>query len=105
MEKSIDEFQKKLSWDTHNYVLGASDGDELIGIAGLRRERGAKIHHTAVFATGPAAQTFSSFIDISLSTFLVSLALPGHPGAFALMVGYGRPVRSQELRRASSLCN
>ena len=59
MEKSIDEFQKKLSWDTHNYVLGAFDGDELIGIAGLdgdeligiaglRRERGAKIHHTAV---------------------------------------------------------
>ena len=36
MEKFIDEFQKKLSWDTHNYVLGASDGDELIGIAGLR---------------------------------------------------------------------
>jgi RimJ/RimL family protein N-acetyltransferase len=48
LEKSIDEFEKALSWDAHNYVLGAFDGDELIGIAGLRRERGRKIHHTAI---------------------------------------------------------
>src|SRR5882757_5432098 len=39
-EKSIDDFEKKLSWDSHNFILGAFDGDQLVGIAGLRRERG-----------------------------------------------------------------
>lgn len=50
LEKSIDDFQKKLGWDSYNFILGASDGsngDRLVGIAGLRRERGKKIHHTA----------------------------------------------------------
>ena len=75
MEKSIDEFQKKLTWDTHNYVLGAFDGDELIGIAGLRRERGAKIHHTAILwgiyviphyrARGIAKSLVKAILDIA----------------------------------------
>jgi RimJ/RimL family protein N-acetyltransferase len=31
--------------------LGAFDGDQLVGIAGLRRDRGKKIHHTAILYT------------------------------------------------------
>jgi ribosomal protein S18 acetylase RimI-like enzyme len=48
LERSTDEFKKKLVWDSHNYILGAFDGDHLVGIAGLRRERGQKVHHTAI---------------------------------------------------------
>lgn len=47
-EKSIDDFRKKLGWDSHDFILGAFDNDRLVGIAGLRRERGKKIHHTAI---------------------------------------------------------
>jgi hypothetical protein len=42
LDKSIDEFQKRRGWDLYNYILGAFDGDHLVGIAGLRRERGKK---------------------------------------------------------------
>jgi RimJ/RimL family protein N-acetyltransferase len=48
LERSIDDFKKKLRWDSHNIILGAFDGDQLVGIAGLRREPGKKTHHTAI---------------------------------------------------------
>ncbi len=48
LERPIDDFQKRLVWDLHNIVVGAFDGDQLVGIAGLRREHGKKIHHTAI---------------------------------------------------------
>jgi RimJ/RimL family protein N-acetyltransferase len=74
-EKSIDDFQKKLGWDSHNFILGAFDGDQLVGIAGLRRERGKKIHHTAILwgiyvtphyrARGIAKSLVKSILDIA----------------------------------------
>jgi len=39
LEKSTDDFEKKLGWDSYNFILGAFDGDRLVGIAGLRRHR------------------------------------------------------------------
>lgn len=74
-ERSIDEFQKKLAWDTHNFILGAFDGDQLVGIAGLRRDRGKKIHHTAILwgiyvtpsyrARGIAKSLVKAILDIA----------------------------------------
>lgn len=48
LERPVDEFQRKLVWDTYNFIVGAFDGDQLVGIVGLRRDRGKKIHHTGV---------------------------------------------------------
>ena len=75
LEKSIDDFRKKLGWDSHNFILGALDGDQLVGIAGLRRERGKKIHHTAILwgiyvnphyrARGIAKSLVKAILDIA----------------------------------------
>jgi ribosomal protein S18 acetylase RimI-like enzyme len=75
LERSIIEFQKQLIWDSHHYVLGAFDGDELVGTAGLRRERGAKIHHTAILwgvyvasqyrSRGVAKSLVSEILDVA----------------------------------------
>jgi RimJ/RimL family protein N-acetyltransferase len=74
-EKSIDDFEKKLSWDSYNFILGAFDGDQLVGIAGLRRDRGKKIHHTAILwgiyviphyrARGMAKSLVKAILDIA----------------------------------------
>jgi RimJ/RimL family protein N-acetyltransferase len=55
--------------------LGAFDGDHLVGIAGLRRERGKKIHHTAILwgiyvtpqyrARGIARSLVKAILDIA----------------------------------------
>ncbi len=75
LEKSIDDFRKKLGWDSHNFILGAFDGNQLVGIAGLRRERGNKIHHTAILwgiyviphyrARGIAKSLVKALLDIA----------------------------------------
>jgi RimJ/RimL family protein N-acetyltransferase len=75
LEKSIDEFQKKLGWDLYNYIVGAFDDDRLVGIAGLRRERGQKIHHKAILwgiyvtpqyrARGIAKSLVKAILDIA----------------------------------------
>jgi ribosomal protein S18 acetylase RimI-like enzyme len=46
--KSVDEFKTKLSWNANNFVLGAFDTGQLVGIAGLRREPFLKLCHTAI---------------------------------------------------------
>jgi len=75
LEKSIDDFEKKLEWDSYNFILGAFDGDQLVGIAGLRRDRGKKIHHTAILwgiyvtphyrARGMAKSLVRAILDIA----------------------------------------
>jgi ribosomal protein S18 acetylase RimI-like enzyme len=75
LERPIEEFEKKLSWDSHNFVLGAFDGDQMVGIAGLRREPGKKIHHTATLwgiyvtpryrARGIAKRLVRAILDIA----------------------------------------
>jgi RimJ/RimL family protein N-acetyltransferase len=47
-ERSIEEFKRKLVWDADNFVFGAFDHEQLAGIAGLKREAGLKIGHTAL---------------------------------------------------------
>jgi RimJ/RimL family protein N-acetyltransferase len=48
MEKPLDEFKKKLIWDSNNFVFGAFDNAQLVAIAGLKRELGLKLCHTAI---------------------------------------------------------
>jgi RimJ/RimL family protein N-acetyltransferase len=48
MDKPLDEFKKQLIWDSNNFVFGAFGDAQLVAIAGLKRERGLKLQHTAI---------------------------------------------------------
>ena len=44
---SVDEFARRIAANGDRFVLGAFDGDELVGVAGFARSDGIKLRHKA----------------------------------------------------------